>query len=792
MNTAARVRPAGRHADLWRQWLAVALALLALAAWLVASGTLRRLDHLAQDGALRLFALPASPQIVIVAIDDASLDAIGRWPWRRALHAQAIAQIAAQSPRAMALDVLFGEPDADYPGDDLLLARAIERAGNVVLPVARRAAQAAGSAVDAPLPLLRSAAAQLGHVQVELDEGGSARHLFRLEGPRGGPWPHASVALLCAAGQPQPGCRGSAAPAAGPWMREGRQGVVFGAGWPAFVHYSYVDLLKGRLAPDALRDKYVLVGATAVGLGDMFAAPAVAPASRMAGVELLAHTLNAELAGRRVRTPGLAASLLFNLAPVMAALVGLVLLGPLGGLLACIALALASLLAAALAAPLLGWELPVAPALVTIALAYPLWSWRRLSAAAQFLQLQMQQLQRQVPLAPQAHAGAAALMGDALERRIAAVREASARLQQLHHFISESLQHLPLPTLVCNSGGHVLLANAAAAAHLRRGGDRMLGQPATQLLADLVDPADGQPVVRPHTLAEAAGPARAEGRDSAGRDVLVLCQPHALDGARLWLITLVDLTAIRHAQQQRNQALHFISHDIRAPAASILTLLEMQREFPGQQQPGALLARIERHAQACLSMAQDFVQLASAQADQYRHEPVDLADVLHEALDHAWVAAQEHQVALHAQDLPAAAAVQGDRSLILRAIGNVLGNAIKFSPPGGNVHCTLQPQAGHWCIAIRDEGPGIPVQLHADIFEPFKRLPQAGGAHAQRVAGAGLGLAFVRTVMQRHGGSVQLDSAPGQGSSFRLLLPQAGGVPAGQGREPGSSPGACA
>lgn len=183
-------------------------------------------------------------------------------------------------------------------------------------------------------------------------------------------------------------------------------------------------------------------------------------------------------------------------------------------------------------------------------------------------------------------------------------------------------------------------------------------------------------------------PPQQEGRDAYGRHMLMLCKPFTQDGNTIWLITLVDLTDMRRAQQQRDRALHFISHDIRAPIASILTLIEMHREFPEQLPQQELLARMERYARSSLAMAQGFVQLAGAQAQTYQSAPFD-GGSLEETVDGAWAAAQEHGVEVHMAALPDAAPCQGDRSLICRAIANVLGNAIKFSPAGSTVRCAL-------------------------------------------------------------------------------------------------------
>ena len=759
--------PVGYRRNLRREWLALSLLILMLVTWLTLTGGLRRMDHLVQDTGLRLSERAAHPDIAIIAIDDRSIESIGRWPWRRALHAQLVDQVTAQSPRAIGLDVLFGEEDADYPGDDRLLARALERNGHAVLPVARRG-EGTRSSADAPLPLLLNAAAQLGHVLMHLDEDGVARGLFALEGPQTAPWPHFSTAMLCAEEPALASCRGNAAPTNEPWASQNLQVLRFAQGQPAFTTYSYIDVLKGRLPADALRGKYVIVGATATGLGDMFAAPMIRQAERIPGVEIIAHALNARLMGWHIERPPEAWNLAFNLIPVALALLCLVLLGPLAGLISSATLFVITLIASASAPAMVGWQFAAAPALVGIACGYPLWSWRRLSAAAHFLQLEMRALQG-TGLAPlpdeQKHA---VLRGDLLEQRIHAVENATQRLRKLHQFVSDSLQHLPSPTFVCDAQGRVTLANDAAL-HYLQVAHAPQGQAIAQVLAGLVQASTGKRLLPQDASHLAELPPQQEGCDAQGRHMLMLCKPFALDGSTIWLIILVDLTDMRRAQQQRDQALHFISHDLRAPAASILTLLEMRREFPEQLSQQDLLTRIERHARSLLSMAQGFVQLAGAQTQEYESTTFNLATALEEAVDDAWASARDRQVQVRITQLPNSAPIQGDQPLIRRAIMNILDNAIKFSPAGGTVQCALTPDAPYWVIAVRDQGPGIAPEQQGHLFQPFKRL-HAGNQPGK--AGVGLGLALVETVAQRHGGQIQVTSSPGVGAEFRLLLPQ--------------------
>ena len=415
-----------------------------------------------------------------------------------------------------------------------------------------------------------------------------------------------------------------------------------------------------------------------------------------------------------------------------------------------------------------GLQFAPAAALLGLALAYPLWSWRRLSAAAHFLRLEMENLQRQgLAMRLRRRPGDSA---DFLERRINAVERASRQLRDLHQFVSESLQQLPSPTIVCAPDGEILLANQAARQHL--GGitqPSLQGLSVVDLLADLVQSGTDAPIVTQAALQHGTLPEQAEGTDAQGRSLLVQCKPFTNLANAGWLLTLVDLTEMRRALQQRDQAMHFISHDIRAPNASILTLLEMQRAYPGRLSDQELLERIERYAQASLGMAESFVQLASAQSQPYRMVPLDLAALLSETTDDLWTLARDRNVDVRTVATPDSAPCLGDRALLSRALTNVIHNAIKFSPDGGTVQCAIVARGAHWVVSVRDQGPGIAPEQQGRLFTPYQRLHD----HSHpAIAGVGLGLALVQTVVLRHGGTLEVDSDVGRGAEFRLVLPQ--------------------
>ncbi|NBX21089.1 MAG: ATP-binding protein, partial [Betaproteobacteria bacterium] len=106
-----------------------------------------------------------------------------------------------------------------------------------------------------------------------------------------------------------------------------------------------------------------------------------------------------------------------------------------------------------------------------------------------------------------------------------------------------------------------------------------------------------------------------------------------------------------------------------------------------------------------------------------------------------------------------------DEVLIRNIVGNLLSNAIKYSPHGGQVTLRVTPRPGELVITVSDQGIGIPLADQPQLFESFHRASNVGN-----ISGTGLGLAIVRDAVQCHGGSISLESTPGQGSTFTVVL----------------------
>ena len=753
------------HLGLRREWWIFSALLLAACWWLAGPQQLERSNLLVQDLSAQLQQRPASPEVVVIAIDERSIEAIGRWPWRRAIHAQLVRHLSAQNPKAIGLDVLFSEEDLDYPTDDALLADAIADSGRVVLPVAQ---DPSGQSVG-QLPALARAAAALGHVQLRVDADGGVRSFAPHAGLPGHTHLHLGLAMRCVA-QPQDAlcAPAPAQPADAPAVT---QHIGFASGNPAFTTYSYIDVVRGAIPASAFRGKYVVVGSVATGLSTPVATPSQA-AQHVPNVVMVAQILNGALQHTHATAASPTANRLFNALPLLLALVALALLGPSAALAACALLWGGTLLVAALAP--LWWQLVLAPAaaLLLVALAYPLWSWRRLNAAARFLEHEMRDLGRSGALAP---LQSGAMGQDMLAQRIEAVEQASRQLRALHHFVSESLLQLPSPTLVCDPQGRILLANSAAHRYALSLGQTLQERQDVQLLLAGAQENDTQrPLFDPLALVGEHASFQREGTDRQGNHLLLVGRPFAAPPTTGWLLTLVDITRMRQAMAQRDQAMHFISHDIRAPIGAIVTLLEMDRSFGSKAADSAspLVAsdtevRIERYARSALALADDFVHLARAQQQPPRQEAVELGLLLEQAVDDSWAAAQAKRIAIDWMPQEEEAVITGDPSQLRRVLVNLLSNAIKYSPTGSTVHCSLEERPAHWVVVLRDEGDGISPAQQATLFQPFTRLAQH---EASRIQGVGLGLAFVHTVMQRHGAVMELDSPPGQGSTFKLVF----------------------
>ncbi|MFM9886947.1 MAG: EAL domain-containing protein [Burkholderiales bacterium] len=257
---------------------------------LLLSGLIPRLDNLAADFFLSLDKRAPDASIVIVEIDGASLDRLGRWPWSRAVHAQFVERATLAGAAAIGFDIAFAEPDARDARGDKALVVAIARSGRVVLPTFFERDGNGGQ--SRPLPLLANAAARLGSVDVDVDQDGVVRRIS------GHSMRDGTMAFAHALSRVN-GLRKSDETSEQPslksrlWIRDDALLVPFGALTEGFHRIAFADVLSDRRAAEMLRDRTVIVGVTAPGLARTFMAHGAGGARTLSGVELQAHLLDA-------------------------------------------------------------------------------------------------------------------------------------------------------------------------------------------------------------------------------------------------------------------------------------------------------------------------------------------------------------------------------------------------------------------------------------------------------------------------------------------------------------------
>jgi two-component system OmpR family sensor kinase len=237
--------------------------------------------------------------------------------------------------------------------------------------------------------------------------------------------------------------------------------------------------------------------------------------------------------------------------------------------------------------------------------------------------------------------------------------------------------------------------------------------------------------------------------------------------------------AARQASEDRlRQFLADASHELRTPLASIRGYAELYRMGASSDKAGTELAmkRIEEEAKRMGVLVEDLLTLARLdEAPEFRRQPVDLTTLAHDAVHDARVTAPEREIAV---DAPEPALISGDPHQLRQVLANLMRNAIVHTPAGTPVEVSVKQSDSAVTLSVRDHGPGLPDVAREKLFGRFWR---AEGGRERGKAGAGLGLAIAREVVEAHHGQISGESAPGGGAAFVVKLPKREEMPADSG-----------
>jgi signal transduction histidine kinase len=212
-----------------------------------------------------------------------------------------------------------------------------------------------------------------------------------------------------------------------------------------------------------------------------------------------------------------------------------------------------------------------------------------------------------------------------------------------------------------------------------------------------------------------------------------------------------------------------LAHEIRNAAHVVSLALKVARRDPARL--GRSLDTAERQLVQLERLAGDLMDASRiSQGRLSLHtERLNLVEVVRHAADGARAALEQagHELSCELPAVPVV--VRGDSGRLLQVIGNLLDNAIKYTPPGGHIGLQLTAGAAGAELVVRDDGAGIPPEKLDSVFDTFEQLGRSGGS-----GGVGIGLSLARSLVELHGGTLRaVSEGPGRGSEFRLWLPLA-------------------
>ncbi len=240
--------------------------------------------------------------------------------------------------------------------------------------------------------------------------------------------------------------------------------------------------------------------------------------------------------------------------------------------------------------------------------------------------------------------------------------------------------------------------------------------------------------------------------------------------ARLTLVVVRDITERERVEEMRRDFVANTSHELKTPVGAITLLAEaIESAADDADQVRAFAARLSVEATRLGNLTSRIMSLSRLQSSDELTElrAVSVDEVITSALETHAIAAESAGIAL-VRGGTRGLHVRGDVQVLSEAVGNLIANAIAYSPAGGHVGIGVRDGDDAVEIAVTDRGIGIPETDQERVFERFYRADQA---RSRRTGGTGLGLSIVKHAVQRHGGEVQLWSRPGRGSTFTIRLP---------------------
>lgn len=236
------------------------------------------------------------------------------------------------------------------------------------------------------------------------------------------------------------------------------------------------------------------------------------------------------------------------------------------------------------------------------------------------------------------------------------------------------------------------------------------------------------------------------------------------------VVVLHDVTHFKKLEKVKNEFIATASHDLRNPLTTIKGYSQLIRQMgPLNENQVDFISRIQRAAEHMTELVENMLDLAKMDLNaEQKHDVLELAPMLSQLANEFQPQAEAKKQLLVIGKTKHNSRVQGDALKLRQALSNLLGNAIKYTGEGGTITLSMENRDDMVHVDIQDTGYGIPATDLPNIFKRFYRVRNNGH---DEIEGNGLGLAIVKSIVEQHGGQVSVESEPGQGSCFHVLLP---------------------
>ena len=259
--------------------------------------------------------------------------------------------------------------------------------------------------------------------------------------------------------------------------------------------------------------------------------------------------------------------------------------------------------------------------------------------------------------------------------------------------------------------------------------------------------------------------------ERAGRILQLLGDPVLRDGETAGaVLVLLDVTEREQAEQMRREFTANVSHELKTPLTSISGMAEIMKDgLVKQEDVRGFAADIYQESQRLIRLVEDILHLSRLDegGGGLERQEIDLLDLARTVEDRLQSTAKQHQVELELTGDHAA--IQGLPSVVEEMVYNLCDNAIKYNRPGGKASVRVEDGADAVTVTVSDTGIGIPPEDRERVFERFYRVDKS---HSKAIGGTGLGLSIVKHGAALHNAQLELDSAPGKGTTVRLRFPK--------------------